>query len=301
MTVRLPIGSGRWLRLGRHPELEGIAADGEPRTLPVSSALRAPRRPGTLLVACVEGGGGRLLGALAVERSGVGRWDALPLLLDVEAAPWIARLAQVSGATRVYGTAEHVDPVADRLTRVERVVRLPFHSSMAIDGLPPVDPRTRRAVPADAPALADLFASYGLSHLPSRRSRRRHFERVARDRLAVVVELDGEVVGAAFGDAAGRDHVFLADGTIRPDHRGQGLSWPMVLAFVVLARDEGLAVCGSPVASNPMDPVAHADAAGRPVDEWVSVRLRPRLPEPAQRLRTRAVRALDRRLERRRR
>ncbi len=298
--MRVPIGHQLWLRGGRHADLADQAGDGEPATLPVSAALLARRRPGTRFVACVEDRGGALLGALVLDRVGVGRWDALPLVVDRRAVAVLARLVQWSWATRVYGVSGHVDPLVSYLGRVERSVRLPFYTG-GLGGVEPgdLDPRTRRAERRDVPALVEVFGSYGLAQAPTRRARRRLFERTVAEHLAVVVEVDGQVVGASFGDGFGRDHVYLADGTIVTEHRGTGLSWPMVLRYVAIANDLGYMVCGSPTSSNPMDPAAHTAADATPIDEWTSVRLVPRLPEPVRRWRLRVLRWADRQLDRR--
>ncbi|QXC59230.1 GNAT family N-acetyltransferase [Aquihabitans sp. G128] len=280
-AVRVPIGAGTWLRLGRHPELEQVAADFEPWTIAVSGALRERRRPGSTLVACIEDRSGALLGALVVERVAANRWNALPMVLDARSAPVLAWLADRSPARRVFGMPDHVDPLLAGLSRLNGTTRLPFFANrLAGVDRPQVDPRTRVAGPGDVPAILDVLQTYPYLSLPSRRAKRRFVERTIAERFAVVVEVDGRVVGAVLLDALGRDHAYLADMAVHPDFRGQGLAWPMIVRLGDLALELDIGLCASKDDTNPMNVsphvAIHGAGPGEPVDEWVAAQLRPR-------------------------
>jgi len=279
--VRVPIGGGCWLRLGRHPDLEQVVADLEPWTIGLSGALREARPWWACWVASVEDRRATLLGALVLERVGADWWNALPLVLDERAVAPLAFVVDRSPARRVFGTPTHVEPMLDGLSRARSVVRLPFHANPLVDPARPfIDPRTRVAGLGDVPAVLDVLETYGNLPATSRRARRQHVERAILDRVVVVIEVGGRVVGAVLADAFGRDYLYVADLAVHPDFRGQGLSWPLLVRFCEQAVLSGRGICSSPGPSNPMTPATHAVAhgvgTGAPVDQWVAVQLEPR-------------------------
>jgi hypothetical protein len=282
-ALRLPVGGGLRARLGRHPDLDELAADLEPWAIPVSGALREHRRFGTRITVSIEDADGGLLGALVLDRLAVTQWAALPLVSDPRCAPVIARLVDRSWAAAVDGTSRHVDPVLAHLRRAKGGGRAPFY------GIPPdeaflpgeADERCRAATPADIPAILDLFDAYPFERLPSRRSRRRALEAVMAERMGVVVEADGAVVGAMLTDAHGREWMNASDGMVDDAHRGQGFSWAFVNRMMTQTMLVGLGLTGSQHRTNRMGTLekvraAGGDAEGRPTDELCFVAMQER-------------------------
>ena len=289
--LRVPLGSGRHLGVGPTSALRDAVRAAEPGSALIAIALHgATRRP---IVLTVEDRSGTVLGALALERQGPTQWDALPLVVDRACAPVLARLVHLSPASVVLGVGPHVMPLVGRLPRVRSVGRSPFFGAPADGTMAPtdLDPRSRAATLADLDALADLFASsYPLGRPPDRASWRRQLRRTLADGFAVVAEADGQVVAGALCPAVSPTRIYVGDGVVRADHRGQGLSWAMVDRVTAILVATGVDSCGAMVEGNPMDPETHYADHGTLDDELWGVALDAHLAWPSVRWRRRQVR-----------
>ncbi len=292
MRVRVPAGAGRRVGVGATPALVAAAEAGEPASTLVAGALRAATRRTVVLT--VEDRPGSVLSAVVLDRHGPSRWEALPLVVDAAGAALLARLVHLSPARRVMGVGPHVAPLVDHLPRRRSVGRFPFYGAAVKDAVPPtdLDPRSRAAGPADLPALTDLFAvTYHLGRSRDRAAWDRVLRRATAEGLVVVAEVGGQVVGALLCAAASRSWAYGSDAVIRPDHRGQGLSWAMANRMFALVVTYGLDMCGAQVDENPMDAEHHYEGHGALSDELWGVGLDPHL-------RARRVRAAAGRLRR---
>jgi len=275
--LRVPIGSGRRLGIGASAALHSAVEAAEPGSTLVAGALRVAPSPQVVLT--IEDAAAAVLGAVVLGRHGRSRWEARPLLVDPASAPVLGRVVHLSPARRVLGIGPHVAPLAPHLPRSRSAGRGAFLAGADLPETRDLDPRSRAATPADLPALVDLFAGhYSLGRFRGRAAWRRLLERAVAEGLVVVADGDGVLAGGIVCGAASRRWAFGTDATVRPEHRGQGLSWAMADRLFAMVDGYGLRFCGAQTDDNPMDPDHHYGDHGALGDELWELALDPHLP-----------------------
>ena len=191
-----------------------------------------------------EDGAGRPAGALTVAQLCRGRWYASVMLFDEAAAPALAEVVTAGPAWEVSGAPDHVRPLMPHLTRLHSVTAAPWGViedlalAMPEELMPEPDSRCRRATPADLPALVDLYSSYELEPIPTRRRLRAYLERSLAHRPVLVGEVDGKVVAAYRVDFMTSVYAYWSALTVLPAHRRQHLASGLTALSGYVTRDE---------------------------------------------------------------
>jgi hypothetical protein len=217
---------------------------------------------------------------LTVVRVRPGLVTASVVLGDPAAASAVAGLVRRSGANRLIGGAEHVDPVAALVpgTRTAPLDLLARRRNVPLTGA--WRDRARVARPEDVPALVALYRRFELENLAPERLDATLAGLVAQRRVVLAVE-DGEVVAAQRIEARSRHWDLWSGLTVAVEHRGKGLSRVIDLC----SRETSLAAGrGTAGVRAPTNHVPHR-ADGLATHPWREVRIPPStaLPRRARR------------------
>ena len=238
-----------------------------------------------------EDAGGQPAAALTVAELCRDRWYASVVLFDARAAPLLADVVVASPAWEVSGATGHVMPLVPHLTRLHSVTSAPWSVVPELDVdvpaelLPASDPRCRPATADDVGALVEVYSSYELEAIPTRRRLRAYFERTLTHRPVLVGDVDGQVVAAYRVEFMTSRYAYWSGLTVLPTHRRQhlasGLSWDAIY----ITRDLGRGLITTTAASNPMQLRPQTELGqqrrqvaadhGWTMREWVKVRLGP--------------------------
>jgi N-acetylglutamate synthase-like GNAT family acetyltransferase len=219
----------------------------------------------------VEDGGSPLAVVMVVRRA-FDLWAGNVLLLDPRATHAVAHIVDRSKAISLNGVGADVGGVLPLLTRLHFANNLPFivaeyphdHVDAPMDG-------TRVATLADLDALVELYRNYEYGYEVTLGQLRTTMRRILREQIAVVFEVDGQIVGATL--TIGRTGRYLiGDGmTVLPAHRKSGATWRLGARAQAVANGLGLSAIAFLAPSNPVviDALIHDDA-------WLTSRLHPR-------------------------
>ena len=192
----------------------------------------------------VEDGDAAPAGAMTVAQLCRGRWYASVMVFDEAAAPSLARVLVASPAWEVSGAADHVQPLMGHLTRLHSVNAVQWlvipdmHAHELARLLPPPDPRCRLATPDDLDALVDLYATYELEPIPTRRRLRAFLERALAHRPVLVAEEDDRVVGAYRVDFLTPRFAYWTALTVLPEYRRRHLGRALSVGSAYVTRDD---------------------------------------------------------------
>jgi GNAT superfamily N-acetyltransferase len=245
----------------------------------VADLLHLDERKST--VALVEDAGA-IAGLVVTTRICPGRWYASPFLADPAAAPALAAWIDRGPAWVVEGTAPHVLPLVDGITRARPPASVPFHG--AAEPVPAfIDPdsRTRRAGPGDLDALVELYDGFKLDPIPTRLRWKAFLRHKLATEPVVVAEVDGRLVGAMRLDWASRRFAFWWGLMVRPEYRGLGLGNAVMARGMEIAEALDLRMCGTIGPTNPMTIVGSANWAETVAEDrhwqqdWVVLWLQP--------------------------
>ena len=234
---------------------------------------------------------GKPAGVLTVAELCRGRWYASVMLFDEVAAPALAEVLMHSPAWEVSGSTEHVQPLVPHLTRLHSVTSAPWSIVPELDVevppelLPDRDPRCRLATVDDLDVLVDVYSTYELEAVPTRRRLRAYLERTLAHRPVLVSEVDGMVVAAYRVEFMTSRYAYWSGLTVLPSHRRQHLASGITWDAFYVTRDLGRGLVTTTAASNPMQLRPQTELRqqqrqvaadhGWTMGEWVKVRLGP--------------------------
>jgi GNAT superfamily N-acetyltransferase len=223
------------------------------------------------------------------------RWYASVMLYDERAASLVVDVIEGTPAWEISGGPDHVQPLLPHITRPGAVSGWPWAviPDLAMEVppeiealIPPRDPRCRLATQDDLDALVDLYATYELEPIPTRRRLRTYLERSVPHRPMLVSEVDGNIAGAYRVDFMSSRFAYWSSMTVLPEYRRQHLGSGLSLEAMYVTRDElERGIITTVVASNPMllRPStertktwrAFRDEQGFGKGDWVKARLAP--------------------------
>lgn len=266
-------------RLRDNAELLALAEPCEPDSIRIVGDARE-RGIGRDVHAWVVEEGGVPLGVVVVARLCSDRWYASPLLFDEAGAPALAAIVERSRARELGGPTEHVAALLPHVPRAMQPGRLPFivsteeHSPSEIE----TDPRVRFATSADLDQLVSVYSEFELLRIPTRPRLRRYLERTLRDRIVMVIEVDGAMASASLLEFRASAWDMWSSTTILPAYRGTGLYFSIFNAELKLTRETGRRNCFTLSRLNkvPLDRQIGQLGPATLVREWTTAPLRPR-------------------------
>lgn len=273
MPTRRSGGTYRVRRLRRTRSVVAALEEHEPRTTRmVGDLIALGLRPWKCRAWSVENESRRLVAAVVVVKSCFDRWYGSVFVLDAASGPLVAEIVDRSPAWSVSASAEDIGPVIDHLGRRGATTVVPWLVSVFPNAIAPEpDGRTRLSRKLDTSQLVDLLARYELNPAPTRWQARSWARRLI-DRSVVIVAEDHDTIVGAIVLLLDSDRYLVVDRiTVRPSHRGQGLSWALGARAQALANAMGRSGIAMIAPTNPMT----FDPADLAVDRWISVSLRP--------------------------
>jgi GNAT superfamily N-acetyltransferase len=220
----------------------------------------------------VEDESRRLVAAVVVVKSCFDRWYGSVLVLDVASGPLVASIVDRSPAWSVSASTEDIVPVLDHLGRRSRTTAVPCLVSAFPHAIAPEpDGRTRLSRKQDKSHLVDLLAQYELNPAPTRWQARSWARRLIDRSVVIVAEDHDTIVGAVVVLSDSNRYLIVDRITVRPSHRGQGLSWALAARAQAMANAMRRSVIATIAPTNPMT----FDPTDLAADRWIAVALRP--------------------------
>lgn len=199
-----------------------------------------------------------------------GKWEAILILDSAIADPDVERFINRAHVWSIGGPGGDVAALLERLPRLSRLTRLEmFHERTPPEFWSSL-PGAVALGPEHLDRLIEFFSYHERFGIPTM-SGIREFVTLALQRgPAVVFEEDDEIVAGVLLGAATDEWIALDGMSVRPDHRGSGLSTILLSGVARLFSDQGVGMCGVRASTNPGGYETYAGQT-----EWFVGNLRP--------------------------